>query len=214
MKVFFVILFYSTIAFTFIFYLRDTAISFSEFLTVSYRLNLGDFDADYTDPFDWIIFFLATVINPLIMLNLLISIMGDTYGRVQETNDIANYQELTEMIIEIEKLMFWKKSQTEQYYMQQCDFLKGNEGEKDKVNERIKALRSQLLVIEKTVSHVKNNIKNSKVGQLYAIIQEMSKEREEMQEIILQNQEMMEKTRVILQNINQKLDERDLVEQE
>lgn len=40
------------------------------------------------------------------MLNLLISIMADTYGKVQETNDIANFQELTEMVIEIEKLMF------------------------------------------------------------------------------------------------------------
>lgn len=47
------------------------------------------------------------------MFNLLIFIMGDTYFKVQESNDIANFQELNEMIIEIEKLMFWKKEQTQ-----------------------------------------------------------------------------------------------------
>ena len=52
MKVFFIILFYSTLAFTFIFYLRNPGSSFGIFLTVSYRLNLGDFDTDYEEAFD------------------------------------------------------------------------------------------------------------------------------------------------------------------
>jgi WD40 repeat protein len=211
MRVFFIILFYSTLAFTFIFYLRSPGPGFfGDFLTVSYRLNLGDFDADYTETFDWIIFFLASVINPLIMLNLLISIMGDTYGKVQETNDIANFQELTEMIMEIEKLMFWKKGITKQHYMQQCDFLRGNEQEKDKVNERIKALRTQLNSVERTVSHIKNNIRKSKIDHLYSAIQEMAREKEEMQNVILQNQEMMENTRLLLENIYKKLGESEI----
>ena len=43
--------------------------------------------------------------------------MSDTYSKVQETNDIANYQELTEMIIEVEKLMFWKRAFTQKFYI-------------------------------------------------------------------------------------------------
>ena len=72
------------------------------------------------------------------MLNLLISIMGDTYSKVQESNDIANYQELTEMIIEIEKLMFWKKAFSHKHYLQQLDFLTGNDASSDKILEKIK----------------------------------------------------------------------------
>ena len=106
MQVFFIILSYSTLAFTFILYLNEAKLRFGQYLTVSYRLNLGDFNTDFEKPFDWTIFFFATVINPLIMLNLLISIMGNTYARVKEGNDIANFQELTEMILEIEKLIF------------------------------------------------------------------------------------------------------------
>jgi WD40 repeat protein len=210
MKVFFIILFYSTLAFTFIFYLRNPdSGSFSEFLTVSYRLDLGDFDADYESSFDWIIFFLATVINPLIMLNLLISIMGDTYGKVQETNDIANYQELTGMVIEIEKLMFWKKNQTQKYYMQLCDFLRGNEQEKDKFNERIKVMRGQLMNIEKAVVNLKNNVKISKIQQLYDIIAQLSAEKEEMRTLMRQNQVTIEKTNELMKAVYEKLEERE-----
>lgn len=211
MKVFFVILGYSTLAFTFIFYLRNQTFTFSEFLTVSYRLDLGDFDIEYTDSFDWVIFFLATVINPLIMLNLLISIMGDTYGKVQETNDIANYQELTEMVIEIEKLMFWKKNNTQKYYMQQCDYLKGNEQERDKVNERIKTLKSQLQTIEGSIKSFKQKIKDSRIQALYETIQTMSKEKEEMQKIIAENQETIEKTRIIMEEIYKRIQVRNSI---
>ena len=90
--------------------------------------------------------------------------------------------------------------------MQQCDFLRGNEQEKDKVNERIKEMRTKLVSIEKTVSNIKNNIKKSNVERLYEIIQEMSKEREEMQNVILSNQEIIEKTKNLMQHIYQKLE--------
>ena len=52
MREFFVILFYSTTAFSFIYFLRNPEMKFSECLTMSYRLDLGDFDADYTKVFD------------------------------------------------------------------------------------------------------------------------------------------------------------------
>ena len=90
--------------------------------------------------------------------------------------------------------------------MQQCDFLRGNEQEKDKVNERIKEMRTKLVSIEKTVSNIKNNIKKSNVERLYEIIQEMSIEREEMQNVILSNQEIIEKTKNLMQHIYQKLE--------
>ena len=110
MQVFFIILTYSTLAFAFIFYIKDGALTFLEYLTVSYRLDLADFNTDGFTAFDWVIFFFSTTIGPLVMMNLLISIMGNTFGRVKETNDIANFLELTGMIIEIEKLMFWKRN--------------------------------------------------------------------------------------------------------
>ena len=52
MQVFFIILFYSTLAFTFILYLNNPKYSFTKYFTVSYRLDLGDFESDYEGFFD------------------------------------------------------------------------------------------------------------------------------------------------------------------
>ena len=42
--------------------------------------------------------------------------MGDTYDRVQEGIQVADYLELTEMIIECEELMFWKREKGKPTY--------------------------------------------------------------------------------------------------
>jgi hypothetical protein len=136
MQIFLALLFYSTLAFAFVLFLNNPIYTFSEYLTISYKLDLGDFGSDFHGAFGWTVFFLATVINPLIMLNMLISIMCDTYAKVQDSNDIANYQELTEMIIETEKLMFWKRDVKRQYYIHQCEYLKGNDQTNDKTLEK------------------------------------------------------------------------------
>ena len=46
------------------------------------------------------------MINSMIMLNLLISILSDTAANVSVDNYVANLQELTRMIIEVERIMF------------------------------------------------------------------------------------------------------------
>jgi hypothetical protein len=49
-------------------------------------LNYGDFQEEEdidSDP-ERIFFFIATIAMPLVLLNLLIAIMGDTYARVSE----------------------------------------------------------------------------------------------------------------------------------
>ena len=173
MREFFVVLFYSTLAFSFILYLRNPSLTFSQYLIISYKLDLGYFNTDYTALFDWVIFFVATMINPIVMLNLLISIMGDTYSKVQESNDIANYQELTEMIIEIEKLMFWKKKINDKHYLQQCDFLQRNEDSSDKILEKIRVLKVQIMKMEFNMKVIKNSLKKNSLmdveGSLYDI---------------------------------------------
>ena len=56
-------------------------------------------NADYT--MDYIVFIGATIINVVLMLNLLISILGDSYERFQISQVIIDYKERTNLIIEI-----------------------------------------------------------------------------------------------------------------
>jgi len=52
------------------------------------------------------------------MLNLLISIMGNTYDRVQDGQEIADRKELCEMIIEAETMLSWRRNLGQKVYMQ------------------------------------------------------------------------------------------------
>lgn len=201
MQVFFIILFYSTLAFTFIFYINEGKMSFLLYLTLSYRLDLADFVTDEYQGFDWIIFFLATVINPLVMLNLLISIMGTTYERVKEGNDIANFQELTGMILEIEKLMFWKKNLKKQFFLQQCiPALDLEAEESNKVNDRLKGMKKQLVTIETDLNQINEEL-NFEFPELNFEQLQTTCESKETVSQLLHNESLLAQSEVLLQSI-------------
>ncbi|CAG9318217.1 unnamed protein product [Blepharisma stoltei] len=116
------LLFYSTLSFTLIFISVGAKSSdpFSMMLIKSYLLDLADFSYDSYETVEWIIFLIASILNPLIMLNLLISIIGDTFDRVQEGIVIADQKELCELIISGENLLFWRRNYNEKSYLQRC----------------------------------------------------------------------------------------------
>lgn len=106
---FLALLYYSTISFAFIFMIMDSSDSrsgFTSYIAQSYLIDLGDYASDEFSVSQSVIFFLASMINPIIMMNLLISIIGDTHDRVQEGLEVADNKELAEMILEMETLLF------------------------------------------------------------------------------------------------------------
>ena len=123
---FFVLLFYSTLAFAFIMQSVDhskhaigTPIEYrdlDEYFLTSYIQNLGEFSESPTNFLTWILFIIISIVNPVIMLNLLISIMGDTYGRVKAGKVIADARELAGMILEVETLMSWNRLKEEKNF--------------------------------------------------------------------------------------------------
>eukprot|EP00344_Euplotes_crassus_P002509 CAMPEP_0196995916 /NCGR_PEP_ID=MMETSP1380-20130617/1922_1 /TAXON_ID=5936 /ORGANISM="Euplotes crassus, Strain CT5" /LENGTH=281 /DNA_ID=CAMNT_0042411725 /DNA_START=101 /DNA_END=942 /DNA_ORIENTATION=- len=74
----------------------------------SYKMGLGDFLTDdfgtRDEEFLWIFFLLDTIIILIVLLNLVIAIMGDTFDKVQETQEKSMLQELANMIRENEFL--------------------------------------------------------------------------------------------------------------
>jgi hypothetical protein len=71
----------------------------------TYLTGLGEFG---TDDFGshpnanilWIYFILCTILIQIVLLNLLIAIMGDTFDRVQEMKEEAKLKELCALISE------------------------------------------------------------------------------------------------------------------
>jgi hypothetical protein len=77
---------------------------FVESLTFTYRLVLGDWDTgafgETAVPLVWILFLLCTIFNMIVMMNLLIAIISETFARVNENALSAGYQERAAMISE------------------------------------------------------------------------------------------------------------------
>lgn len=124
---FLVLLVYSTLGFCFLFIVlsrgkedSDESLSFSTYLMGSYNLVLGNFDIKEYNIVEYAVLTFALLINPIIMLNLLISIIGDTYDRVQSDNLSADMKELMDMIQEVENMLFFRRTQNRKEFFQEC----------------------------------------------------------------------------------------------
>jgi hypothetical protein len=105
-----VIFFYAILAFSFIFYaLGEPQDYYWPLLIRVYSTTLGNSGFEDLSRLQWLFYVLITLFNFIIMLNLLISILSDTYSRVKENQVVADGKELTKMILEVEMMMFWRK---------------------------------------------------------------------------------------------------------
>jgi hypothetical protein len=81
---------------------------FLDSIIYTYRMILGDFGVDFgtTAPgLALFIFILCTVFNMIVMLNLLIAIISDSYARVTNMSNQTTYQERSIMICENQYLI-------------------------------------------------------------------------------------------------------------
>lgn len=77
----------------------------------NYRLMFGDFDLqDDISNSGWILFVVSSCLMTLVMLNMLIAIMSDTYARVMGDIVPSDYAELNDMILEEELMLFRKRN--------------------------------------------------------------------------------------------------------
>lgn len=64
--------------------------SYYHAFTYVYRMILGDFSSDdfgkVARPYMWILFILCTVFNMIIMLNLLVAIISESFAKINEVS--------------------------------------------------------------------------------------------------------------------------------
>lgn len=115
------IFFYSTIAFSLVFerlsHRKDTNFNYAK---MSWEISLGGFDTSDFDRYMYAAFFFHTIINPIILLNLLISIMSYSFEKVNSNLVVADGKELAMMILEGELIYFWNRNNTDKVYFHVC----------------------------------------------------------------------------------------------
>jgi hypothetical protein len=75
-----------------------------EAIEYSYLLTLGEFSIDNFDGFAWILFAIATLVNMIVMLNLLVAIISSTYARVIGDQIEQAYKERVSLIHDIQMI--------------------------------------------------------------------------------------------------------------
>ena len=155
-KSFAIILTYSTFSFSVIDMVQsNNTQSYSSFLKQAFMVNLGEFNIDENKSgLTWVILALMGILNLIILLNMLISIMGDTFSRTKENSEIANYEEIAQMVLEIETASISQPASSKKSYLQLCEVDTSasmmNNSERD-----IKKIKKYLKVITRKL--VKNN---------------------------------------------------------
>ena len=183
---FLTIVFYSTLAFSLIFGRLLPGRTYFSVAKNSWEINVGGFNTDGYDSLMYLAFFLYTVINPIIMLNLLISVMSDTFKRVNSQSIIADNRELAGMILEAELILLWKRKDNHRDYLHLC---KGKEISKVGKLEPLGAMKKKISILTKNQEVLSKEIKEIKVNQ---------------EEFLKGQQEMKNSLENILQAINSK----------
>ncbi|OMJ78657.1 hypothetical protein SteCoe_21499 [Stentor coeruleus] len=123
-KSFLVILVYSTLSFGFMRMAlsEDHNISFKGLWADPFGLTIGDIGNMKTEEFGlaYITFCCALVINVILMLNMIISILGDCFDQFQLMAEVYDYREMTQVILEIEHIKSIFKPQDIFKYLHVC----------------------------------------------------------------------------------------------
>ena len=83
----------------------------------NYILGFGEFSTDEYTEYDWVLFFISSLMIPLVMLNMLISIISDSYYRLQAQEEIEDLKQRLGIIIDSEYMFnFESLSRRGSYY--------------------------------------------------------------------------------------------------
>ena len=101
---------------------RQETLSFQYIWVENYDLNFGNYHdpTGGSDVMNYIVYFGATVINVVLMLNLLISILGDSYDKFQIDQANVYIIEKAKNSRELQLMFFWANRLSHAKYMKIC----------------------------------------------------------------------------------------------
>jgi hypothetical protein len=147
---FLMIFFYSTVAFGVLYYAsKYNEMTRFSIWRIPYELNNGSFENSSYFTLEYMTFILASIVNVIIILNLLISILGDTFEEFQSESKEIDCLEMAEMVLEIETLMVWRRKENQKHFIHKCQVLeqapmKSWEGRLNAISEMIEGLQDKM----------------------------------------------------------------------
>ena len=171
---FILIYFYSTLSFGLLFATAHPA-SFPSFFSIwqmPYDLNMGSFEySEDQGTWYWFVYMVAALLNVVIMLNLVVSVLGDAFAGFQEIAGAADLFEKADVIYDNEALMFWRRGSDREQFLQVCQ---EEAGEEVSESAQVKTARQALEVLRgKTTENKSENTEKS--GEFGLIMQRIDR---------------------------------------
>ena len=86
-------------------------------ITWTYPTDIPNCPTDNFNQEEWLTYFLVSLLLSIIMLSLVVSILSDTYAKVNEHSVVADSQALAQMIYESELLFFWNRNKNQTFFL-------------------------------------------------------------------------------------------------
>eukprot|EP00358_Blepharisma_japonicum_P002528 CAMPEP_0202945466 /NCGR_PEP_ID=MMETSP1395-20130829/6505_1 /ASSEMBLY_ACC=CAM_ASM_000871 /TAXON_ID=5961 /ORGANISM="Blepharisma japonicum, Strain Stock R1072" /LENGTH=192 /DNA_ID=CAMNT_0049645537 /DNA_START=884 /DNA_END=1458 /DNA_ORIENTATION=+ len=146
------ILLYSTFGFAVLYVSATNHFDIETAWKASFELDMGGFANDGFDWAEYSTFTLASILNVILMLNLLISILGKSFDDFQQSQVSMDTKEMLDVVIEFESLMFWARNRGSRTYLQKLDYFKQNK--RDKTEGKNKALEDEFEKLKSFLSGI------------------------------------------------------------
>lgn len=167
---FLIIFYYASIGFTVIFFSlnRDIDSIYTDYLITGYPTDLGGYTGASTpnanfDKMSWLNYFLCTLLISIVMLNLVVSILSDTFGRVNDQTIVADSQALLGMIREVEFLYYWNRDEKGTKFIYILSQQEEIPIEKGDLNTKMLKLKRAVTDLAKKINSNRRIVKNFKV---------------------------------------------------
>ena len=149
MYTFLIIVAYSTIAFGMMYAVLVPNVIDSAFKAwmTAYELLMGTYTTEGFNGLQWLCFTSASLVNVIIMLNLLIAILGDAYEQAQLSAKENDTLEMLRIVIEYESMIFWRRSSGSPSVLVKCWALNTARARGEwegKVNQITKSVREEI----------------------------------------------------------------------
>jgi len=132
---------------------------FWETFKVSYNLLLGDFDNGQLDDIQWLVFIIGSLLNLVVMLNLLISIISASFEKITSERIESDTKARLNLIIEVENCLFWRGTQQEE--PEYLFFIEEQQNEQEdtaKLETKVEEIRTEMESMKNEIGSMKQDI--------------------------------------------------------
>jgi hypothetical protein len=151
----------------------------------SLEISYGKFEG-MEESIGVLVLMFVIIFNPILLQNLVISMVADTFDRVKARETIDDLKEMCKVIRETEALMFWRRNSGSRKFLQICSKSQLEESRRDEWEGSFRWLDKKLNSLSQTTQDLNSNLSNSYssleklISQLNLNIQSLTTELQEV----------------------------------